>query len=513
MENALRAKKSRVFGIVASIIVVTIGLAISSASAQSQSRSFYVDAAAGNDSNSGANPTSAWRTVAKVNGLAFTPGDTVYFKRGGVWRETIEPSRGGAQGRPVTFTAYGDGPRPVINGSDVITGWTRGESAIFVAQSKKPGNVYVDGTPGWGLLHACCPAGSNCIPSRFCGIGPMREGSWFWNPASNELSIWLPDGGDPNTHLIEAATRPWGMHVVADAGEKSNIVIDGITFERTAGGGLYFYSNDQGGVGSTGIVVRNCTVTQVGTGLVDDGSYFNGIHYSQDHPLPTAPIYEHNRISYTGNHGNSINSQAADNAQILDNECTLFNHHGVDVKQSRGVLIRSNIVHDSGERGVYESNGIFEEYCHDTLITNNLVYNMLGATIPGTGSGIQIDVDSTGARIVNNSIFNVLTGLYLIHPATVQYNAVYNAAHAVLDAKQGGDIAHNVWGPDPTFFVANQRFDAQGWQMAGHSDLIADPMWRDPRHGDFTFDPSSPLIAAHAGITTPLHPTLNDPPE
>ena len=510
MEITLRYKKSRNFRIVTLTILVTIGLAIASASAQSQSRSFYVDAAAGNDSNSGSGPTSAWRTVAKINALAFAPGDTIYFKRGGVWRETLEPGQGGTQGKPVTFTAYGEGPQPIINGSDVITGWTRGEGSVCHAQSKKPGNVYVDGTPGWGLLHACCLAGSKCTPDRFCGIGPMREGSWFWNPASNDLSIWLPGGVDPNSHLIEAATRPYGMHVVANGGEKSNIIVDGITFERTAGGGLYFYSNDQGEVGLTGIVIRNCAVTQVGTGLVDDGSYFNGIHYSQDYELPTAPIYQHNRISYTGNHGNSINSQVADNAQILDNECTFFNHHGVDVKNSRGVLIRGNIVHDSGERGVYDSNGIYEEYCHDTLVENNLVYNMLGSTIPGRGSGIQIDVDSTGARIVNNTIFNVLTGLYLRHPAIVQYNVVSNAAHAVLDAKEGGDIAHNVWGPDPTFFIAGQSFDAQGWLIAGHPDLVADPMWRDPRHGNFTVDPSSPLIAAHAGITTALRPALND---
>src|ERR1700722_1759624 len=91
VRNSLRHKTTYRFRIVTSILVVTIGLAISSTSAQSQSRSFYVDAAAGNDSNSGSSQTSAWRTVAKVNVLAFAPGDTIYFKRGGLWRETLEP--------------------------------------------------------------------------------------------------------------------------------------------------------------------------------------------------------------------------------------------------------------------------------------------------------------------------------------------------------------------------------------------------------------------------------------
>src|SRR5208282_2419536 len=148
---------------------------ISIAHAQSQGRSFYVDPA-GSDSNSGTSAESPWRSVAKVNALALLPGDTVYFKRGGEWRETIEPHRGGAPGRPVTITAYGSGPQPVINGSDVIKGWSRTEGAIYSAYSEKPANLYVDGRPGWGLLHACCPRGSMCAPSGTCAVGTIEPG-------------------------------------------------------------------------------------------------------------------------------------------------------------------------------------------------------------------------------------------------------------------------------------------------------------------------------------------------
>ncbi len=473
------------------------------AHAQSQGRSFYVDPA-GSDSNSGTSPESPWRSIAKVNALALEPGDTIYFKRSGEWRETIEPRRGGAPGQPVTFTAYGNGPQPIISGSDIIRGWTRGDGAIYRAHSQKPVNVYVDGRPGWGLLHACCAPGSACAPSGSCAVGPMEPGSWSWDAGTGTLSLWMPGGSDPNTHTIEAATRTFGMNVVGDGGEKSNIVVDGITFERTAGGGLYFFSNDEGGVGFSGIVVRNCTVTQTGTGHVDDGSYYNGIHYSQHVELPTAPIFEHNRISFTGNHGNGINSQHADNAQLLNNDVSEFNHSGLDMKNSKGDIVRGNIVHDS-----FDTNAIYQEYCSDGLIENNVVYNVPG-TRPGRGSGIQIDVDSTGARIFNNSIYNVLTGLYLIHPATVQYNAIANAAHAVVEANEGGDFAHNVWGPSPTFFLGNQRYDIAGWKMAGHPDDIAgDPMWADPAHGNFSVPPSSPIVAARAGITAAIHSSMH----
>lgn len=480
------------------ILIAALALLSMQTGASAQSRSFYVDPS-GNDANSGTSPSAPWRTIAKVNALAFQPGDTVYLRRGGVWRETIQPHRGGAPGNPLTFTAYGNGPQPIINGSDIINGWTRSEGAVYTAHAQKTANVYLDGGPGWGLFHACCPRDSMCAPSGSCALGTIQPGSWMWDPTTKELSLWMPDGSDPSTHTIEAATRDFGMNVVGDGGEKSNIVIDGLTFERTAGGGLYFFSNDEGGVGFSGIVVRNCTVTQTGTGHIDDGSYHNGIHYSQHTELPTAPIFEHNRISFTGNHGNGINSQNADNAQLLDNDVSEFNHSGLDMKNSSGVIVRGNLVHDS-----FDTNAIYQEYCTVGLIENNSVYNVPG-TKPGRGSGIQIDVDSTGARIFNNSIYNVLTGLYLLHPAMVRYNAVSNAQHAVVDAKQGGSFAHNVWGPSSIFFINNNATNMSGWRNAGNvADIEANPMWADPEHGNFSIPPTSPLIAAHAGVTSAL---------
>ena len=61
---------------------------------------YYVDSSTGDDSSSGHSPSSAWRTIGKVNSIALTPGDTVYFRRGEVWRETLEPRNGGAPAVP-----------------------------------------------------------------------------------------------------------------------------------------------------------------------------------------------------------------------------------------------------------------------------------------------------------------------------------------------------------------------------------------------------------------------------
>jgi len=57
--------------------------------------SYYIDSNTGDDSKSGRSPSSAWRTIGKLNSIAVTPGDTVYFQRGQIWRETLEPRNGG----------------------------------------------------------------------------------------------------------------------------------------------------------------------------------------------------------------------------------------------------------------------------------------------------------------------------------------------------------------------------------------------------------------------------------
>lgn len=82
--------------------------------ATSSGTTYYVDPD-GSDTNDGLAPERAWRTVAKVNGTTFVPGDRVLFQGGGVWREMLEPRGSGSADAPITFGAYGEG-RPVLDG-------------------------------------------------------------------------------------------------------------------------------------------------------------------------------------------------------------------------------------------------------------------------------------------------------------------------------------------------------------------------------------------------------------
>jgi hypothetical protein len=463
--------------------------------ADSEGQAYYLDNASGSDSNSGRSPGAPWRTIGKVNSIALAPGDTVYLKRGGIWRETLDPKIGGAPGRPITFAAYGSGPQPTISGSDPVRGWKAADKPVYRAYSAKPGNVYVDGGPGWGLAHACCAQNRSCSRAPTCSIGPMTTGSWYWDDATSELFVWLPDNSSPAGHTIEAAVRTYGMKAVGDAGEKGNLVVDGLKFERTGGYGIYFFSNGEGGAGPSGVVIQNTTVRQTGTGRIDNGEYYNAIHFSEHIELATAPRFINNSIAYSGGHGNAINSQNAGGAQIIGNRAEHFNHSGFDTKDSASVVIRGNVAHDAEE-----ANGIYQENCPYGIIERNQIYNLTGST-PGRGSGIQIEPNSPGTIIRHNSIFNVVTGIYLNAPATAQHNAVSKASSTVLEANAGGVFDHNLWGLSPTFSMNGKLYLFHQWRMMPHhgEEVAADPTWVDPGRGNFVPMPSSPCRELNAG--------------
>ncbi|MCR4575193.1 MAG: right-handed parallel beta-helix repeat-containing protein [Lentisphaeria bacterium] len=78
---------------------------------------YYVDAEHGDDKAAGTTPPTAWRSIARVNAQSFKPGDSILFKRGNVFRGGTLQLASGEPGKPVTYSAYGDGHKPIIQPS------------------------------------------------------------------------------------------------------------------------------------------------------------------------------------------------------------------------------------------------------------------------------------------------------------------------------------------------------------------------------------------------------------
>ncbi len=72
---------------------------------------YYVDSVNGDDENDGLTQSTAWRSMPRVDCADLKAGDSVLFRRGCTFRGTMRSVSG------VTYSAYGEGPKPELVGS------------------------------------------------------------------------------------------------------------------------------------------------------------------------------------------------------------------------------------------------------------------------------------------------------------------------------------------------------------------------------------------------------------
>lgn len=78
---------------------------------------YYVDSQFGNDQFDGLQPSTAWKSLERVNAMVYRPGDKILLKRGCSWRGILSPSGDGQIDVPITVDAYGEGEeKPWIDG-------------------------------------------------------------------------------------------------------------------------------------------------------------------------------------------------------------------------------------------------------------------------------------------------------------------------------------------------------------------------------------------------------------
>lgn len=112
---------------------------------------YYVDSSRPDDAGNGQSPTTAWKTINKVNTSSFSSGDSILFKRGSLWRESLVPPSSGSSAAPITFGDYGTGNKPSIRGSNLYNtagSWTNESSNLWYRSpvAKDPEVFVHDGT-------------------------------------------------------------------------------------------------------------------------------------------------------------------------------------------------------------------------------------------------------------------------------------------------------------------------------------------------------------------------------
>jgi hypothetical protein len=234
---------------------------------------YYVDATNGNDNNNGTSPSTAWKTIEKVNSSTFAPGDSVLFKRGESFRGSLVPSSGSPSGY-ITYGAYGTGNKPKLLGayerssssdwtnqggniwrtkyrsvnlvepellpnpdfSSDLSGWEKwddpatGASTVF-SRTTAPGEYYT--APGGGKL-VCTNHGNGSNPwgtdiQLFTSTGSVTALKWyrfsFKTKATQAFAIphdkillhnWALPGADylPYSPASVSITNEWTSHEI-----------------------------------------------------------------------------------------------------------------------------------------------------------------------------------------------------------------------------------------------------------------------------------------------------------
>ena len=488
---------------------------------------YYIEAAKGSDAADGTSEGTAWKTLARIAGAELNPGDRVLLKRGETWEEPLPVPASGAPGKPIIYTAYGDGARPKIVAERYAVEIAR-KSGITLEELDITGDVYtifiharegqyrdfvfrnctITSRGGVGHSGHCIHQASEPIitendgkrvadegPATFsrfvvsgCTLTPGRQG---W---SNGINL--------HNNVVDFVIE---NNVIGPAGE------DAIVLWNCAGGRVT--GNTLGGNGENSIDIKNssditvshntCTNDTYGAILLHEIFFLEG-HKPND--LNHRIVIERNTITGAGQWFKTARSapeitagiwlNMSDNCTVRYNRLTDCLGDGISIDDAESSQnnnqVYGNVIVGDGQQDW--NGGIALGDCVGTKVFNNLVYNQRA----GAGICLRGGRNTQGIQLLNNI---VTAGQATPASATRPPMLIDLRAPASKDLvcdyncfwPNRADAFRGSW-PDRGSLG---RGDLQAWQQALQLDahsLAADPKLRDPDNGDFTLALDSPCI-------------------
>jgi parallel beta-helix repeat protein len=254
---------------------------------------YYVDNVYGNNANNGLSTSSAWKTISKVNGINFSPGDQILFKRGGIWYETLTVKTSGTSSSPIVYGAYGSGNNPIIDGSysrnnaiyvysksnivirDLKLQRAIGSGQIRIAYGNNirvennqiyitgHGGVFIENSSNCVILRNSMTTPSGNYDKQTDGIYSQRNSNNFYDSNSIVLSNDnLPHHIDGiqsyidnnltvrNNYIYQNNTKPNGQGIYATTGQGIHNYYNNIVYAPNSISSIVGFRNLSAGTGS-----------------------------------------------------------------------------------------------------------------------------------------------------------------------------------------------------------------------------------------------------------------------
>ena len=201
-------------------------------------------------------------SLDELNAMDLAPGATVLFRRGGTWRGQIR-ARSGKPGHPITYGAWGEGPKPIIQPSHDRSDpgdWRQEPDGLWWTDSgagADVGNVLLDGGE------------SGCLFKRGSCAELLRDGDFWCDPATMRVLV-RSEKGNPGARWdsVELAEKIHGV----DEGGMHDVVFDSLMVRYSAAHGF-------GGGNTKRITIRGCDIGWIGGGYLYVDKLGNGVRY------------------------------------------------------------------------------------------------------------------------------------------------------------------------------------------------------------------------------------------
>ena len=440
---------------------------------------YYVSSSGGNDQADGRSPQTAWCTLARVNAATMQPGDKILFQRDNLWRGKL-CAKSGAAGRPVTYGAYGNGTKPILQGSvakDTPDAWMQ---AGYNLWKTLPPTVANNAGKTDQILTSVKPSAEEALNvdvgniifdhGAVCGVKKwrredLRQNGDFWYDSAAQ-QVWLYSEMPPSRqyHSIELALK---KHIIDESGCQY-VTYEDLQLRYGAAHGI-------GGGNTSHITVRRCDISFIGGALQltrPDGQpvrYGNGIEFwgaGRHNLVEYCRLWEIYDAALT-NQGNGSDSEQLD---ITYRHNVIWNAEYSFEYWNRPAITRTE-------------NIVFE---HNTCVDAGYGWGHNQRPDNKNGRHLMFYKNSAATRgvVVRNNIF---------------CNTTESCLRMETDWSTGLTLDQNLWfkksGPLFTFLHQNFSTDQMdAYRAASGFDLhsvIAEPNFRNAAERDYRLAPGS----------------------